>query len=149
LWVIRRQRESLKRQILTFVANFEGVIPPFEGGPGGMLKIKGKHLKTNGAQNMPHHDSSQEQRVINYGTYILIWFALIVLTGLTVAVSGTNLGGFSVWTAILIAAVKTTLVLFVFMHLKYERPLFRWMILVALVAITIFIVLTFFDVSYR
>jgi cytochrome c oxidase subunit 4 len=98
---------------------------------------------------MPYHDTSQEQHVVNYGTYILVWFALIVLTGLTVAVSGTNLGGFSVWTAILIAAIKTTLVLFVFMHLKYERPLFRWMILVALVAITIFIVLTFFDVSYR
>ncbi len=90
-----------------------------------------------------------EHHTINYGTYILIWFALIVLTGLTVAVAGTNLGGFSVWTAILIAAIKTTLVLMVFMHLKYERPLFRWMVLVVIVAITIFIVFTFFDVSYR
>ena len=98
---------------------------------------------------MSHYDKSQDQQVVSYGTYILIWFALIVLTGLTVAVSGTNLGGFSVWTAILIAAIKTTLVLFVFMHLKYERPLFRWMVLVALVSITIFVVLTFFDVSYR
>jgi cytochrome c oxidase subunit 4 len=98
---------------------------------------------------MTNHDSSQEQHVVNYGTYILVWLGLIVLTGLTVAVSGTNLGGFSVWTAILIAAIKTTLVLFVFMHLKYERPLFRWMVLVALVSITIFVVLTFFDVSYR
>lgn len=96
---------------------------------------------------MSHPNS--EQHVINYSTYILIWFALIVLTGLTVAVAGTNLGGFSVWTAILIAAIKTTLVLMVFMHLKYERPLFRWMVLVVIVAITIFIVFTFFDVSYR
>jgi cytochrome c oxidase subunit 4 len=98
---------------------------------------------------MTHHDISQQHHVVNYGTYILIWFALIVLTGLTVAVAGTNLGGFSVWTAILIAAIKTTLVLMVFMHLKYERPLFRWMVLVVIVAITIFIVFTFFDVSYR
>ncbi len=90
-----------------------------------------------------------EHHLVNYSTYILIWLALIVLTGLTVAVAGTNLGGFSVWTAILIAAIKTTLVLMVFMHLKYERPLFRWMVLVVLVAITIFIVFTFFDVSYR
>lgn len=93
--------------------------------------------------------SNAEHHVINYSTYLLIWFALIVLTGLTVAVAGTNLGGFSVWTAILIAATKTTLVLMVFMHLKYERPLFRWMVLVVIVAITIFIVFTFFDVSYR
>ena len=98
---------------------------------------------------MSHQDTSQEQHVVSYGTYILVWLGLIVLTGLTVAVAGTNLGGFSVWTAILIAAVKSTLVLFVFMHLKYERPLFRWMVLVVLVAITIFIVFTFFDVSYR
>lgn len=98
---------------------------------------------------MTHHDTTQEQHAVTYSTYILIWFALIVLTGLTVAVAGTNLGGLSVWTAILIAAIKTTLVLMVFMHLKYERPLFRWMVLVVIVAITIFIVFTFFDVSYR
>ncbi len=98
---------------------------------------------------MTHHNSSQEQHVVSYGTYILVWFGLIVLTGLTVAVAGTNLGGFSVWTAILIAAIKTTLVLFVFMHLKYERPLFRWMVLIVVIALTIFIVFTFFDVSYR
>lgn len=96
---------------------------------------------------MSHHDS--EQHIVGYGTYILVWFGLIVLTGLTVAVAGTNLGGFSVWTAVLIAAIKSTLVLLVFMHLKYERPLFRWMVLIVLVAITIFIVFTFFDVSYR
>ncbi|HEX9973953.1 MAG TPA: cytochrome C oxidase subunit IV family protein [bacterium] len=96
---------------------------------------------------MSHPDS--EHHIVNYGTYILVWFGLIVLTGLTVAVAGTNLGGFSVWTAILIAAIKTTMVLFVFMHLKYERPLFRWMVLAVLFAITIIIVFTFFDVSYR
>jgi len=98
---------------------------------------------------MSHHEPEHEQHIVGYGTYILVWLGLIVLTGLTVAVAGTNLGGFSVWTAILIAAIKTSLVLFVFMHLKYERPLFRWMVLIVLVAITIFIVFTFFDVSYR
>jgi len=98
---------------------------------------------------MTHHDSTQEHNLVNYGTYILVWFGLIVLTGLTVAVAGTDLGRFSVWMAIIIATVKSLLVLFIFMHLRYETPFFRTMVLVVIFALTIFIVFTFFDVSYR
>ncbi len=92
---------------------------------------------------------SSENHIVSYGTYNLAWFGLLVLTGLTVAIAGTDLGPLSVWTAIIIAAVKTMVVLFVFMHLKYEASIFRVMVLVTVVALTIFIILTFFDVSYR
>jgi cytochrome c oxidase subunit 4 len=90
-----------------------------------------------------------ENHVIGYGTYILVWFSLLILTGLTVAVAGTNLGSFSVWMAILIASVKSVLVLFIFMHLQYESRLFKIMVLVVIITLTIFIGFTFFDVSYR
>ncbi|MBN2012499.1 cytochrome C oxidase subunit IV family protein [candidate division KSB1 bacterium] len=92
---------------------------------------------------------SPETTHASYGTYVLIWFCLIVLTGLTVTVAGTNFGHFSVWMAIIIASVKTLLVLFIFMNLNYEPRLFRNMVLVVVITLTIFIVFTFFDVSYR
>ncbi len=90
-----------------------------------------------------------DHHTVNYGTYVFVWFGLLVLTGLTVAVAGTNLGSFSVWMAILIASIKTLLVLYIFMHLKYETKMFRIMVLIVIIALTIFIALTFFDVSYR
>lgn len=94
-------------------------------------------------QNEQHHHS------VNYSVFFLVWIGLIVLTGLTVVVAGTNLGSLSVLTAIAIAAIKTTLVLLFFMHLKYESGLLKLMVIIAVLVMAIFIGFTFFDVSYR
>ena len=50
---------------------------------------------------------------------------------------------------LLIASVKAGLVLWFFMHLKYERLLFRLMLIVPVATITLIIWLTFIDVWYR
>jgi cytochrome c oxidase subunit IV len=87
--------------------------------------------------------------VLGYGTYFLIWCGLVILTAVTVFVSGMDLGRLSVYTALCVALVKTGLVLFFFMHLKYEQRLFQVMLLVAVITLTVFIGLTFLDISYR
>jgi len=45
--------------------------------------------------------------------------------------------------------LKAGLVFFYFMHLKYEKPLLRIMVLVTLAVLILFIGLTFLDVSLR
>jgi cytochrome c oxidase subunit 4 len=60
-----------------------------------------------------------------------------------------HLGALSVLTALTIASIKALLVLMFFMHLKYERPIFRAMFMVAVITLTVFIGLTFFDVAFR
>jgi cytochrome c oxidase subunit 4 len=40
-------------------------------------------------------------------------------------------------------------VIAVFMHMKYEGSLLRWLLFLALVTLAIFIGFTFFDVLYR
>jgi cytochrome c oxidase subunit 4 len=87
--------------------------------------------------------------LIGYGTYVMIWLALLVLTGLTVTVAGVNLRNFSIVAAIFIAAFKTTLVLNYFMHLKFEQPIFRNMVFIAIFTLAIIIGLTFTDISFR
>jgi len=86
---------------------------------------------------------------VPYGTYFLVWATLLVLTALTVAVAGFDLGPLNVLAALTIASCKTALVLYVFMHLKYDEPLFRHCLLIAAVALAIFIGITFLDVSFR
>jgi len=85
----------------------------------------------------------------SFGAYFLIWLGLLNLTGLTIAVTVFHLGRLSVLGAIVIASVKSFLVLNEFMHLKYEKNIFKWMFLVTLVCLTIFIGFTFFDVAFR
>jgi cytochrome c oxidase subunit 4 len=92
---------------------------------------------------------NSHKHTVTYGTYVLIWFGLLVLTGLTVTVTGIRLGILSIFTALLIASCKSGLVLYFFMHLRYESRFFKIMLFIALAAVTLFIGFTFLDLSYR
>jgi cytochrome c oxidase subunit 4 len=81
--------------------------------------------------------------------YLLVWFALLSLTAITVAVAGIDLGRWVIATALGIAAVKTSLVLNIFMHLRFEDRMFRVFVAVAGVTLTIFFVLLFFDYAFH
>jgi cytochrome c oxidase subunit 4 len=84
-------------------------------------------------------------------TYVLVWVGLLILTGITVSLAGMNLGRFSISVALVVAAVKSGLVLNYFMHLKYEKGLriFKLMIPSIFAILVLFIGLTFFDVAFR
>lgn len=95
------------------------------------------------------HDDKQHTHTVSYGQYILIWFGLLALTGLTVALAGIQLGRWVIITALAIAAIKSVLVLNVFMHLRFEDRTFRLFSLVALATLVIFIGMTFFDYAFH
>lgn len=92
--------------------------------------------------NAQHH-------VVSYSTYFLIWLGLLVLTSLTVAVAGLNLGGLNIIIALAVATAKTSLVLLFFMHLKYEDRIFFLMFMVTIITLATIIGVTFLDLFYR
>ena len=46
-------------------------------------------------------EESYTEHSHGYGIYVLVWLGLLALTGLTVAVAGINIGGFTVATALI------------------------------------------------
>lgn len=84
-----------------------------------------------------------------YGLFTAIWGVLMVLTCVTVWVAGIDLGFLNVVVAMTVASSKALLVVFFFMHLKYENMTLKLMVLLAFVILAIFIGLTFFDTAYR
>jgi cytochrome c oxidase subunit 4 len=92
---------------------------------------------------------SEQHHIVGYRTLIGIWLALLALTALTVGITRVELGGFKVLGALAIACLKAGLVIAVFMHMKYEGRLLRWLLFLALLTLAIFIGFTFFDVLYR
>jgi cytochrome c oxidase subunit 4 len=96
-------------------------------------------------------DSEEKIHQVKDRTYVRVWVALVILTGVTVSVAGMNLGRWSILIALIIAAFKSGLVLNYFMHLKYEERLwfFRLIIPGTLALLVLFIGLTFFDVAFR
>lgn len=64
----------------------------------------------------PHH-------IVSPKMYLLIFFALMIGTALTVYVARVDLGPWNIYVALSIAVAKTTLVVLYFMHMKYSERL--------------------------
>jgi cytochrome c oxidase subunit 4 len=81
--------------------------------------------------------------------YVAVWAALLLLTGVTVGVSFLDMERLSIFTAMVIATVKASLVLLYFMHVRFEKPMYAYMILFILATYAVFVILTFCDYSFR
>ena len=76
---------------------------------------------------------------------VVIALTLVVLTVVTVGVTWLDMKKFAVFTAMLIATVKASLVLLDFMHLRHGPKRNVIMVGLALVLLAIFLFLTFID----
>jgi cytochrome c oxidase subunit IV len=101
------------------------------------------------SQDAHHGHDEQAHEPVGYGTYFLTWFSLVVLTAITVTAAGMHFGKASVLVALIIAMIKASVVLFVFMHLKYESKTFQRLLLIVILIMTINIGLTFTDTLFR
>lgn len=87
---------------------------------------------------------------MSYRTYFWVWAGLMILTGITVSVSGMQVGRWAVVLPLLIAGTKSGLVLNYFMHLESEKLLiFKIIIPLVMAVFLVFILLTFSDVAFR
>ena len=95
------------------------------------------------------HATHEEHHVLPDGVAILVWVGLLILTTITVSASVFFPGTIGIVTAMIVTPIKAALILMFFMHLKYEKPGFVAMFLVAVGILAIFLGLTFFDYLFR
>ncbi|MCL5266900.1 MAG: cytochrome C oxidase subunit IV family protein [Bacteroidetes bacterium] len=93
--------------------------------------------------------SGHHEAPTSYGIYVLIWLALMSLTAITAVVAGIDLAAFTLVIALLIAVVKSSLVVNVFMRVKYDDKIFKIFIAIAGGTLTVIFLLTFADVYFR
>jgi cytochrome c oxidase subunit IV len=82
-------------------------------------------------------------------SFIIIWVALLILTGVTMTVARINLGFGNVIAALTFATIKASLVILFFMDLRHEEKMIRNIIFLTLLVLVIFIGLAYFDVGFR
>ncbi len=87
--------------------------------------------------------------VVPYRTFVKVWLLLLILTAVLVFVSTAFHEALSVPALLTLTPLKAGLVFFYFMHLKYEKPFLKMMVFMVLGVLTLFIGLTFLDISYR
>lgn len=92
---------------------------------------------------------NHENHITPYLTHGRVLVALLSLTFITIAVTAFHLGALTVAVALLIACVKGFIVLTFFMHLKYEKPVFRILVGGVFLLFFLIIAITFFDYAFR
>ena len=86
--------------------------------------------------------------VVSWRVYLVIFLALAVLT-VTVQAAGRDFGPFNTVIALGIAAVKATLVILFFMHVRYSPRLTTLVLFSGFVFLAILILITFADYLSR
>jgi len=85
---------------------------------------------------------TEPPHIVGYATFIKVWIALVVL-------SLTHRPNLALLGLLFITPTKASLVIFYFMHLKYESAALKYMAAAAIAALIIFIGLTFSDYLFR
>ena len=93
--------------------------------------------------------SKEKHHIVPYKLYLMILLGLIVLTLLSVGITGIELGRYTVAGALVFAVVKTFLVLTFFMHLKYDKLYIKLMVAFVFAVFVVTIIITFLDYLYR
>ncbi len=94
---------------------------------------------------MNNHDN----HITSYALNFKVLLVLLLLTMTSILVIKFHLGAFTVALALILASIKTTIVLTYFMHLKYENLLLRLMVGGVFLLFAIIIVITFIDYYFR
>jgi cytochrome c oxidase subunit 4 len=92
---------------------------------------------------------NENNHIIPYRTFLFVLAGLIALTLTSVAVTQISLGTFTVAIALLIATIKSSFILRIFMHLKFENRMFSIVVIAVAILIATVILITLLDYLYR
>lgn len=94
-------------------------------------------------------EKEHKQHISEYFSLGTVLVTLLTLTAISVIVASLELGPLSVFVALLLASVKGFIVLSYFMHLKYDKPIYRIMVLGLFILFALIIAITFIDYVFR
>jgi cytochrome c oxidase subunit 4 len=92
---------------------------------------------------------NRQPHISSYMSHAVVLVILLILTTLSVTVTGFHLGPFSVAVALIIASVKVATVIINFMHMKFESLFLKLMISGVFVLFALIILITFIDYYFR
>ena len=93
--------------------------------------------------------TEEKHHIVSYRTYGLILLVLLVLTAVSVAVTQIELTKWGTPVALLLATAKTSFVLAIFMHLKFDQNIFKIMAALIFLLLGVVLFITFLDYGFR
>ena len=96
---------------------------------------------------MAEHEHTEH--IVSPGMYLTIILTLLALTGITVFAAFVDLGRFNIVVALVIATVKATLVVLIFMHAKYAPERTKLVIVAGIFWLALLLFMTLSDYASR
>lgn len=93
--------------------------------------------------------ANNTSHITEYKVLVNVLLVLLFLVVLTITVTALDLSTYSVMIALLIAGVKSVLVLSYFMHLKYESLILKILVAMVFVLYAAILFFTFIDYAFR
>jgi cytochrome c oxidase subunit 4 len=93
--------------------------------------------------------TEQHHHITSYKTILGVLGLLIFFTLLSVSITQIELSRWATVAALLIAGVKCTFVLLIFMHLKYDLKIFKRMVFFIILLLAVVIFVTMLDFLFR
>ena len=90
-----------------------------------------------------------EKHIVSDKKNILVWVDLLILTFVTVEIAQFDFKALTVVVALAVATLKTILVGYFFMHLKFENRFFKAMVFICLFVLIAVLGILFIDYSFR
>jgi len=91
----------------------------------------------------------EKQHISSYESLTVVLVILLILTTISVLVTGIHLGPVTVAVALLIASVKVAIVITQFMHLKFENLFLKLAVSGVFTLFALVILITFIDYFFR
>jgi cytochrome c oxidase subunit 4 len=92
---------------------------------------------------------NEKNHIIPYKTFLIVLAGLISLTLISVFLTQISLGTLTVAIALLVAAIKSTFVLRIFMHLKFENRMLTFATIGVISLLAVVIIITILDYLTR
>lgn len=92
---------------------------------------------------------NEETHISGYTSHVIVLIALLILTAISVLVTGWHIGAFTVAVALTIASIKVSIVIYNFMHVKYESRFIKLMVIGVFFVYALVIIITFIDYYLR
>jgi cytochrome c oxidase subunit IV len=93
--------------------------------------------------------SEHKPHITSFTTQTVVLVSLIILTAISVAITRLEMGPLNTLVAMLVAGVKSAIVLTWFMHLKFDNKLFLIFTVLVITVFLLVMLVTFLDYLYR
>ena len=93
--------------------------------------------------------SKENQHIVSFKTYFIILLILLSFTFMSIGITHIDLGGFAVAGALLFSVLKTSLIVYYFMHLKFENKIYALFGGIVLFLFMVVIIITFLDYMFE